>query len=344
VTQPIPESTSWPSSHRRAKKVKTYVGLVTCAAIFIAGVIVAGCAMTSDPPPGPHSTQPVPYLGVAEPDAPGSYTGVDEFAQAINRQPNLVSYYSPWLEPFQADFAASAAKHGAVTLVQLDATNINVAAIASGQYDAFLHSYAAEVKNFGAPVILSFGHEMNGNWYTWGYQHTSAAVFVAAWRHIVTVFRTLGARNVTWLWTVNIIDQNIPIPNPAPWWPGPSYVNWVGIDGYYYSASWNFASLFGPTIVAVREFTHDPILISETGAAPTADQPAKITDLFAGTQAYGLLGFLWYDADDPHHVALNWRINSPKAFATFRRDARTFMRPPGNARVGGAARTTVSPG
>ena len=35
---------------------------------------------------------------------------------------------------------------------------------------------------------------------------------MAAWRHIVTVFRQQGADNVTWLWTVNIIDQRDGIP------------------------------------------------------------------------------------------------------------------------------------
>jgi mannan endo-1,4-beta-mannosidase len=321
---------------------RTHLGLVTCAALLISGVAIAGCARTSDPPHRVHSTihptKPVRYLGVYEPDAPGSYSGVDQFAQAIGGQPNLVTYYSPWLEPFKVGFATSAAKHGATLLVQMDATNISLAAIASGRYDAYLRSYAAAVKTFGTHVILSFGHEMNGSWYTWGYQHTSAAVFVAAWQHIVTVFRTLGTGNVTWLWTVNIIDTiDKHIPNPGPWWPGSRYVNWVGIDGYYYSPSWEFGSLFGPTIVAVRELTRDPILISETGAAPTASQPAKITDLFAGVQAYGLLGFVWYDANDPHHAALRWRISDPKAFAAFHRGVKAFMRPLGDAHVGGAA-------
>ena len=88
----------------------------------------------------------------------------------------------------------------------------------------------------------------------------------------------------------------LPYRPPARWWPGSSYVNWVGIDGYYYQPSWKFASLFGPTIKAVRALTLDPILISET-AAPGATQPAKIADLFAGIRAYGLLGFVWFDAN-----------------------------------------------
>ena len=31
----------------------------------------------------------------------------------------------------------------------------------------------------------------------------------------------------------------------ADWWPGPSYVTWVGIDGYYYRPSDTFARVFG---------------------------------------------------------------------------------------------------
>ena len=74
--------------------------------------------------------------------------------------------------------------------MQIDPTGVSLTAIASGHYDAYLRSYASAVKAFGRQVILSFGHEMNGSWYSWGYRHTSPAVFVAAWRHIVTVFRT----------------------------------------------------------------------------------------------------------------------------------------------------------
>jgi len=134
------------------------------------------------------------------------------------------------------------------------------------------------------------------------------------------VFRAVGARNVTWLWTVNVIHRNRHIPGPSPWWPGNSYVTWVGIDGYYYSASWRFASLFGPTILAVRKLTKDPILIAETGAAPATGQPAKITDLFAGVRLYGLLGFVWFNSV---HIK-DWRLTGPAALAAFRKGATAY--------------------
>ena len=115
---------------------------------------------------------------------------------------------------------------------------------------------------------------MNGNWYSWGYRHTSPAVFVAAWRHIVTLFRDLGARNVTWLWTVNIMHTGGSIASPVPGGPATKYVTWVGLDGYYYKPSWKFAPLFGPTIAAIREFTHAPMLIAET-VCGTDHKPAS---------------------------------------------------------------------
>jgi hypothetical protein len=142
-------------------------------------------------------------------------------------------------------------------------------------------------------------------------------VFVAAWRHIVNLFRAQGARNVTWLWAVNVISPQSGVPSPRPWWPGNSYVTWVGIDGYYLRSSSTFTNLFGPTIAAVRALTHRPIIISETAATPSTGQPAKIADLLAGVHLYELLGFVWFDTVHDG----DWRLRSPAAIAAFRRGA-----------------------
>ena len=42
-------------------------------------------------------------------------------------------------------------------------------AIAAGKFDAYLSAYAVTVRAYRHPVILSFGHEMNGSWSSWGY-------------------------------------------------------------------------------------------------------------------------------------------------------------------------------
>jgi mannan endo-1,4-beta-mannosidase len=268
-------------------------------------------------------TSPDSYIGLYSNGAPYSYAGVRAFTTATGVKPSVVLYYSGWMEPFQKSFADLAASNGAVPLVQLDPKNVSISAIASGKYDGYLSAYAKAVRAYGRPVVLSFGHEMNGYWYSWGYQNTPPAVFVAAWRHIVTLFRTLGAHNVTWMWTINTIHKRANVPSPGPWWPGSSYVNWVGIDGYYFTSSNTFAPVFGPTIAAVRALTHDPILISETAAATTTNQSEKIGDLFAGIHLYGLLGFVWFNAIH----AQDWQLTGDASFAAFRRAAETYYRP-----------------
>jgi mannan endo-1,4-beta-mannosidase len=264
-------------------------------------------------------TSPDSYIGLYRQPAPASYAGVSSFTAATGVKPSVVVYYSGWMEPFKADFAMTVAEHGEVPLVQIDPTKISLSEIAGGKYDDYLSAYAEAVRAYHRPVILSFGHEMNAYWYSWGNRHTSPTTFVAAWRHIVTLFRRYGADNVTWLWVVNVIQRHR-IPAPGPWWPGRSYVTWVGIDGYYSTPSVTFAPLFGPTVAAVRTLTHAPILISETAVAPAAGQPTKIADLFAGIRLYGLLGFVWFDTA----TAEDWRLLSPAAVAAFRAGAKSY--------------------
>jgi hypothetical protein len=314
------------------RRVGLRTGLVLGAALAIAVSALAVVATRGSDPAGrllePSVEAGLPaapgsYLGVYSPSAPASYSGVTSFASATGVQPRLVVYYSGWLEPFKTDFAAAAAQHGAVPLVQIDPTGISLTAIAQGRYDAYLTAYARAVRAYHHPVILSFGHEMNAPWYSWGYLHTSPAAFVAAWRHIVTTFRASGARNVTWLWTVNVIQsQDGQTLRPAAWWPGRDYVTWVGADGYYNDPSWKFAAIFGPTIVALRELTRDPVLIAETSATRAAGQSGKIADLFAGIHAYGLLGFVWFNASTSH----DYRMAEPQATAAFGRDAQVYRR------------------
>jgi mannan endo-1,4-beta-mannosidase len=307
--------------------------LVTLAlAVLTAVAIAAGVVIYNDvsKPHGPLTSLPASagsYLGVYTKGLPASYDGISSFKQSTGTTPDLVMYYSGWYVPFPTTFADTVADHGAAPLIQMDPDKISISKIASGGSDAYLSQYAEAVKAYKHPVILSFGHEMNGTWSSWGYTKTPAATFVAAWKHIVTEFRALGATNVTWLWTANIINntKSGKIPNPRPWWPGSAYVNWVGLDGYYLKSGWQFAPLFGPTINAVRQFTSAPILIAETGAQTTADQPAKVADLFAGVKKYGLLGLVYFDTANSAHQEFG--LSSQAAIDAFRKGAGPYHRP-----------------
>jgi mannan endo-1,4-beta-mannosidase len=313
--------------------------LVVLMAIAIAAAAVTFAVSrvaSSSPPPRPraaHGTtlppSPASYLGVYAAGAPSAYQRVADFAKAAGRQPNLVGYYSGWAEPFAAPFAQRIRSHGAVTIVQIDPSLASVPDIAAGDYDRYLRTYADSVRDFGHPVVIGFGHEMNAPWYSWGYGHVPPRTFVAAWRHIVTLFRGQGADNVTWLWTINA-DR----PDTGPiqsWWPGGQYVTWVGIDGYYYRPSDTFNRVFGHTIDQVRAFIRKPVLLSETAVGPRAGQFVKIGNLFHGMRKYKTLGLVWFDMAQHQGIYhQDWRIeDNPAAEAALRQGVRDELAPAG---------------
>lgn len=319
----------------RAQFARTFgiaaVGLAlvsSCAAVRSAAGEIPRPAVTATNTAPAHASLPIKtasYLGAYEKGSPRKWSGMKTFAQTAGRKPNLALYYSGWRQSFESSFATTAWSHGAVVDVDMDPTGVSVKSIANGQWDTYLKGFASAVRGFRHPVVISFGHEMNGQWYSWGWKHTSPRVFVNAWRHIVNVFRKVGADNVTWMWTVNWItlDEG-PIKD---WWPGSSYVTWTAIDGYYYLTSDTFKSKFGPTIAAIRKFSKKPILIGETAIGPVAGQAAKMSDLFGGVRHYGLLGFIWYDVNRSGSIYKQaWRIEGhPAAEAAFRRAQKRYL-------------------
>ena len=83
----------------------------------------------------------------------------------------------------------------------------------------------------------------------------------------------------------------------------------------------SFTTLFGTTISAIRRFTSDPVLITETGISPTAGKAARIPELFAGARAAGVLGLVYFDAKGYR----DWRLDQDAdALAAFRKAAQGF--------------------
>ena len=305
------------------------IAVVVAAAAVIFAISRLVSSLGHGVSPASLPTNPASYLGVYEKGSPATYQPVSNFTKVAGRQPNLVGYYSGWREPFQTSFAETVRSHGATTILQWDPTLASVSKIAAGGYDGYLRSFADSVREFGHPVVIGFGHEMNAYWYSWGYGHLPPSTFVAAWRHIVTLFRAQHADNVTWLWTLQADEAHTgPI---ASWWPGAQYVTWVGIDGYYYRPSETFFSIFGETIGQVRAFTGLPVLLSEVAVGPDAGQARKIPDLFAGMRHYGTLGLVWFDiAQHQGTYHQDWHIeDNPAAETAFRQaaSALTLARP-----------------
>ncbi len=281
---------------------------------------------TPGPQPGGASGQAGPKappvrrnlnIGVYEAGVTPQLKTVLAFGTTVGHRPDLLLVYSEWNTAFRAGVAWSAYLKHMTVIDQMEPKGISIQAIADGAYDGYLRAYARSVAKFNHPVIIGFGHEMNGNWYSWGRGHVPPSTFRAAWRHVVTVFRQQQAGNVTWLWTVAHAATGL-----WRYWPGGKYVNMVGIDGYFERPGDTFASIFGVTIRAVRKITTDRILIAETAAGPlTGHQATDVTRLFAGAEKDHLTGLVWFDKaqhDGLHHQ--DWQLTG-SALAAFRKAA-----------------------
>ena len=85
---------------------------------------------------------------------------------------------------------------------------------------------------------FGWGGEFNGTWFPWSLSKTWAPndpqAFVAYWRHLVDLFRSIPGSNFRFDWTVNPGPSAIPA---ADAYPGNQYVTYVGVD--FYDSSWN---------------------------------------------------------------------------------------------------------
>jgi hypothetical protein len=98
----------------------------------------------------------------------------------------------------------------------------------AGKHDAYIRTWAKAAKAHGGPVIIRFAHEMNSDWFPWGIEKrfdNNAKTFVKAWRHVVTLFRQVGARNVKFLWS----PYNAERGGYADFYPGNAWVDYVGV-------------------------------------------------------------------------------------------------------------------
>jgi mannan endo-1,4-beta-mannosidase len=231
--------------------------------------------------------------GVALPaanDLPG-------FVSSTGVNPTIVVIYQPFGATFPEAWATEMIREGRTPVIQVDPRGQTMAAIAAGKYDHYLRHYAASVKSFGHPVVLSFGHEMNGNWYDWGCPRTSGQAFIAAWRHWAVLMRQ-GQSNpqVVLMWTVNVRGGSSCTFRSV--WPGSAYVDWVGLDGYLRHPGATFDRIFRPTIATVTKLSGGkPLVIAETGVTNGPDQAKRMISLYSGALDSRVIAVIYFDGE-----------------------------------------------
>jgi endoglucanase len=223
--------------------------------------------------------------------------------------------------------------------------------IIDGLYDTYLTSWAEGMRNFGKPVLLRFGHEMNGDWYPWsGVKNGGGTMngygspdlpdgperYVGAYRYIHDHFIKNGVDNVLWVWCVNapfeVMERSLGSwNNAAAYYPGDDYVDWLYFDGYnwgssafgqQFNAKWtSFDEIFGSSYAELQAINSEkPIIIGEFASTEEGgDKAAWVKEAFSviRNKYPQIRAIIWFHIDKE----TDWRINSSKASLKAYREA-----------------------
>lgn len=244
---------------------------------------------------------------------------VEDFERQIGRKLDIDQHYYGWNNSFPSGLEQWDIANGRTPLITWMGTDLD--SINSGQYDDMIAKRARAVASLGQPVFLRWGHEMNGNWYSWSGaanndsgQTNGPEKFVMAWRHIWRIFNQEGASNVVWVWAVN--HESVPNQAWNNWrhfYPGDEYVDWVAIDGYNWgtSRSWSkwtpFSNLFSPVYDDYAD--RKPVMIAEVGSTEVGGDKgdwiqAAASQIKNDFPAVG--AFVWFDVQKEE----DWRADS----------------------------------
>jgi hypothetical protein len=301
------------------------------------------------------------YFGIYLPSAPFNTAGIDKVTSEVGKQPNLDLYFGAWgpnaakgTVNFSTKTAENACAKGMLPLYTWESwdttnhghnpgtsdnkevlwaqPNFSPDKIIAGQYDNYIRAEAKAMASLNCPLALRFDQEVDGYWYPWGEATqgmpgtpaSRAKSYVKMWRHVWHIFQNQHATNVLWVWSPNFQHASHPgLPALTSAYPGDKYVDWVGIDGYYYnSPGENFKELFGPTIKQLKPAaSNKPWLIAETGVGTYSNpstKPQQISNLLKAVAHHKRFnGFVYFNQHKAYDRS-DWRFDdnaaSEKAF------------------------------
>lgn len=191
--------------------------------------------------------------------------------------------------------------------------------VANGAYDFYIKNWAEEAKKVRTPIFIRLAHEMNDPYrYPWGPQNNDAKEFVAAWKHIHNLFKSVGAKNIIWVWA----------PHPAygyftDYYPGSDYVDYVGTGTLNYGPVvswgkwWSFDEILGNHYEELAAFNKPMMLAEFASLSYGGDRNQWYDDALRAIPSkypqVKILLFFHFDADNTTtQQELNWQIINDK--------------------------------
>jgi hypothetical protein len=224
--------------------------------------------------------------------------------------------------------------------------------ILEGALDADLRSWARGARDFGTPLFVEFGTEVNGKWFPWngwwngkgqsrGYGDPAypdgPERFRDAYRRIIRIMHQEGAANILWIFHVNCGDYP-----QADWnrlenyYPGDEYIDCLGVSIYGAQTpmeeEWpEFRQMMDEVYPRLATLSPaKPILLLEFAACknnPLGDQAAwaerALSDLVQNRWPK-VIGFSWWNErwendDNPEHDTSMRLQDNPALAAVFKK-------------------------
>jgi PA14 domain/Glycosyl hydrolase family 26/CARDB len=296
----------------------TVTTALTVAFVGLAVLQLAKPAQAASRPVGKLAPSSGAYWGMTT----GYADGIAGREAQVGRKLSVHNTFAAWTDHIPGIAQIDDVANGRIPMITWQPVNTRLTDIAGGDYDASIIARARSMKAFRRPILLRFAHEMNGDWYAWsgssnGGATSGPANYIAAWRHVHDLFVAQGATNVAWVWCVN--QGDVPGADWNHWtnyYPGDSYVDWVGIDAYNWGTTnadnggWRTMSSM-LTASAYNDYAATkPIMVAETGSAESGgDKDQWIYD--AGTTIKtdfpSVEAVLWFDQTGS---SAEWPIDS----------------------------------
>jgi hypothetical protein len=290
--------------------------------------------------PGSTSESPIPpEFGFAVEGLPDS-SGLNALRRTTGVQPRLVLFYLQWPQKPEAGLFPGAALRAIESIGALPVLTwepmfldpekreqmIPAEVITSGKYDLYLERFARESRQFGKPILIRFGHEMNLARYHWGstlyeFGPESPARYRAIFRYLVAKFRAQKAENVRWVFCPNADSVPAePWNRIAAYYPGDDAVDVAGLDGYNWGTTqtlaangwesrWrSFESIFAAPLSELKQVaTGKPVGVFETSSASAGGNKEEwVIAALGSARSLGLGTVIWFQVNKE----IDWRLET----------------------------------
>ncbi|HEX9353548.1 MAG TPA: hypothetical protein VF933_06995 [Streptosporangiaceae bacterium] len=287
--------------------------------VLAAVVTVVATACTTAQQSGPPSEPRTPNLGsipqsrhAPKIPARGAYFGawvrpadfsagsqlvaMDTLQSQLGRRLDIVHTYLRWQAAFPTASHLIALSQGSMLLLSWTGTDSR--AVASGSFDRFIRQRARAIKATGKPIFLEWRWEMDRP--NLRGVVGSPAEFIAAWKHVRTIFAQQHVDNVAWVWCPTARGFE-PGGNAAAYYPGDAQVDWLCADAYPGVGPYRPFSDTVQTFLSWASHHRKPVMIGEYGVQQSYTPQQRAQWLQAAAQTVRgdpqLKALVYFDAN-----------------------------------------------